>query len=95
MAKAAGEPILHAKALAWGGSIGIRISKAEARRLGIRPGQELDLKVMGTPRAIDFSKWQMLSDPGLQSTDLDPAIGEAYAADLDRSRVPPRGRDER
>lgn len=75
---------MHAKALAWGGSIGIRISKAEAKRLGIKAGQELDLKVLRARTAIDFSKWTVLSDPDLQSDDLDKAIGEAALHDIER-----------
>ena len=80
------DPILHVRALPWGGSIGLRISKAEARRLGIRAGQDLDLKVMKASKPIDFSKWPLLSDPDLQSDDLDRAIGEAALHDLERGQ---------
>lgn len=79
------EPILHAKALPWGGSIGIRISRAEADRLGIKPGQELDLKVLGPGKELDFSRLRTFRD-GIQTEGLDQAASEAAAHDLGKDR---------
>lgn len=40
----------------WGNGYGIRITKAEARKLGIRPGDLVDVEVRGEPQPNDVSK---------------------------------------
>ncbi len=79
------EAIIHAKALEWGGSIGIRISKAEATRLGIRPGQELNLKVLPAEHRMDLSHFHTFRD-GVGADEHDRFLGEARSRDIARSR---------
>jgi hypothetical protein len=40
----------------WGNGYGIRITKAEARKLGIRAGDVVDLEVRGAPQPNDVAK---------------------------------------
>lgn len=75
------DSILHGKALEWGGSIGIRISKAEAQRLGIRPGQEVDLKVLPATYRLDVSKFHTFRD-GRGADEHDRILGEARSKRL-------------
>lgn len=45
-----------AKILRWGNSFGIRLSKQEAQREGLAPGQEVDVEIRPRPvRKIDLS----------------------------------------
>ena len=75
------EAILHGKALAWGGSIGIRISKSEAERLGIRVGQELDLKVLPSTYRLDTSHFHTFHD-GIGADEHNRLHGEAVSKGL-------------
>lgn len=75
--------IVHAKALEWGGSIGIRISRKEAERLGIRPGQEIDLKILPADHRLDVSHFHTFSD-GRGARDHDRILGEARSRQLGR-----------
>ncbi len=80
------EFIVHGKALEWGGSIGIRITKAEAKRLGIRPGQELDLKLLPADYRLDISHLPTFRD-GRGADEHDRFIGEATSK---RLGLPPK-----
>lgn len=75
------ETILHGKALAWGGSIGIRVSRTEAARLGIHEGQELDLKVLPATHRLDVSHFHTFKDGGA-GMDHDRILGEARSSRL-------------
>lgn len=80
------DAIVHGKALEWGGSIGIRISRAEAVRLGIRVGQELDLKVLSPNHRLDLRHLPTFRD-GTGADEHDSLLGEARSADLGRGPV--------
>lgn len=41
----------------WGNGYGNRITKAEARTLGIRPGDVVDVEVRGEPTPNDVDAW--------------------------------------
>jgi len=75
-----GETIGRAKVLAWGGSIGLRISKAEAKRLGIKVGQDFAFKP-ARPATIDLSGLPTFRD-GQGSRDHDRILGEARSKSL-------------
>ena len=76
--------IVHAKVLAWGGSVGIRISKAEAERHGLRPGQEVDIQLLRPSQGFDISAFHFFHDRGDVSIDHDRYLGEARSHDVDR-----------
>lgn len=47
---------MHAKILEWGNSYGIRLSKADAREMGLSPGDEVVVEVKTKPdEKIDVS----------------------------------------
>lgn len=77
------EGIVHGKALEWGGSIGIRISRKEAKRLGIQPGQEIDLKILPADHRLDVSHFHTFSD-GRGASDHDRLLGQARSSRLGR-----------
>lgn len=53
---------MHAKILEWGNSYGIRLTKAEAERLGLRPGDEVIVEVKAKPdEKVDLSGVRTMS----------------------------------
>lgn len=52
---------LEAKILRWGSSVGVRIRKADAERLGLRPGQVLRFTVPEHDQPRDLSHWPKLA----------------------------------
>ena len=76
--------ILHGKALAWGGSIGIRISRAEAERLGIHVGQDVDLQVLPPTHRLDTSHFHTFRD-GRGADEHDRILGEARSKAIGRA----------
>lgn len=76
--------VVHAKVLPWGGSVGIRISRAEADRLGLKPGQEIEFKVISPgDQGVDLSRIRTFRD-GIQTAGLKLAAGDAASHDLER-----------
>lgn len=73
----------HVKALPWGGSVGFRFSKAEAERLGIRPGVEFDIDLRPAKTRIDLSHLRTFRD-GIQTEGLDRAYGDALDEEAKR-----------
>lgn len=58
--------IVYAKILKWGNSYGIRITKAQAKRLGLGPGDEVVVEVKARPdEEIDVSHLRSFSMGGL------------------------------
>jgi hypothetical protein len=82
----------HAKVLAWGGSIGLRISKAEAKRLGIKVGQEF-LFTPAKPAGIDWSKMPVIHD-GRGRLDHDKILGQALLEEAEQRRRQASREDE-
>lgn len=74
---------LHGRILRWGNSYGVRITKAEAERLGLHEGDDVDLLVQeahgDVPEIPTF-------DLGGLADDHDRLFGEAAARDLDEGR---------
>jgi hypothetical protein len=75
------EPTFHAKVLAWGGSIGLRMSKAEAKRLGLKVGQDFAFKP-AKPGKIDLSGLPTFNLGGRLVEEHDRILGEARSKDL-------------
>jgi hypothetical protein len=55
---------LHGRVLRWGNSLGLRISKADAERLGLHEGDEVDLLVPQEGKDV----------PELPAFDLGPGL---------------------
>lgn len=70
------------KLLRWGNSFGIRISKADAERLGV-PGTEIIVRAATTPGKVDLSHIRFLDLGGDLSTRHDE-----YLADTDDQEYP-------
>jgi hypothetical protein len=49
------EAIIKARILKWGNSYGFRIHKADMKRLGLRPGEEVLVRLERRSRTVDLS----------------------------------------
>jgi hypothetical protein len=71
------ETILKGRLLRWGNSLGIRISKRDARRLKLRPGSDVIVRIEGEPSEIDLSVLPTLRGRGTEGRDHDKLLGQA------------------
>ena len=55
--------VLKVKALRWGNSYGLRVTKADFERAGLQVGQELDVHVGGKPAKVDLSHLRVFTGP--------------------------------
>lgn len=67
-------PVIKAKLLKWGNSYGLRIAKADAERLGLQVGDEMEFS-MARPGKVDVSQIPVFHMGG---------IGAKHDAILDR-----------
>lgn len=70
------------KILRWGNGYGIRLTKAEAERLGATQRTEVDVEVRPTHRGIDISSLTFLDLGGDLRRRHDDLAGPAADADL-------------
>lgn len=49
------DTIIKARVLKWGNSYGLRIQKADAKRLGLRPGEETLIRLERKGGQVDLS----------------------------------------
>lgn len=77
-----GEILVHRKIVPWGNGYGIRLSKAELARLGLRPREEAEVLVRGERKGLDVSRIRTLHLGGNGSLRHDDIIGEGLHADL-------------
>lgn len=50
------------KLLAWGNGFGIRVTKADAERLGLHAGQEIDVHIAPASDEVDLSHLAFFDD---------------------------------
>ena len=62
--------ILNVKALRWGNSYALRITKRDFERLGLHEGQTVGVELVPEGRRIDVGHFTF-SDPGFDSMDHD------------------------
>ena len=73
--------MLRAKLLKWGNSYGVRISKSDVDRLGVRVGDELDVEVLPKRTRVDLSFLRTFRDGGA-GADHDRILDDAAEEDL-------------
>ncbi|MEK6985037.1 MAG: hypothetical protein AABX89_01470 [Candidatus Thermoplasmatota archaeon] len=76
-----GEIQIHRRIVAWGNGYGIRLTKGELERLGLRPRDEAEVIVRGERKGIDFSRLRFLHLSGDAGARHDDIIGEGLDAD--------------
>lgn len=76
-----GRVMLRAKLLRWGNSYGVRISKADVERLGVHPGDELDVEVLPKRGKVDLSFLGTFRDGGA-GAEHDRLLDESLDEDL-------------
>lgn len=72
---------MHAKLLRWGNSYGLRLSKSEVERAGLKPGQEVTVRLDSGDR-VDLGHLRTFSD-GAGGPDHDRIL---YGAPSDVAR---------
>lgn len=73
--------MLRARLLKWGNSFGVRISKADVERLGVRVGDDLDVEVLPKRGKVDLSFLRTFHDGGV-GADHDRILDETSDEDL-------------
>lgn len=76
-----GEIQVNRRILAWGNGYGIRLTKADLERLGLRPHDEAEVVVRGERKGLDLAKVQFLRLGG-GSKHHDEIIGAGLDEDL-------------
>jgi hypothetical protein len=79
-----GESIVRGRLLRWGNSVGVRISKRDARRLNLRVGEEVTVRITSEPGEIDLSVLPVFRGGGGAGADHDRILGEARKKELRR-----------
>ncbi len=76
------EILVHRKIVPWGNGFGIRLTKAELARLGLRPRDEAEVIVRGERKGVDLSHIHFINLGPNASERHDEIIGEGMEADF-------------
>ena len=69
--------VLKGRVLRWGNSVGVRITKRDARRLDLREGSDVTLRIETKPSKVDLSALPTFRGDGTEGRDHDKILGEA------------------
>jgi len=73
------EAVIKGRLLRWGNSVGVRIAKRDARRLKLREGADVTVRIESEPSAIDLSVLPTVHGEGTEGRDHDKILGSARA----------------
>ncbi len=76
------EAIVKGRLLRWGNSMGVRIAKRDARRLHLREGADVLVRIEGKPGVVDLSVLPTVHGKGTEGRDHDKILGAARAKGL-------------
>lgn len=79
-----GEAIVKGRLLKWGNSMGVRIPKSDARRLNLREGADVTVRIESSPSAVDLTDVPVLHGSGREARDHDKILGQARRRELSR-----------
>lgn len=71
------EAIVKGKLLRWGNSVGVRIAKRDARRLKLREGSDVTVRIEATAGRIDLSVLPIVHGSGTEGAKHDEILGKA------------------
>lgn len=71
------EAVVKGRLLRWGNSVGVRISKRDARRLRLREGADITLRIESEPSLVDLTVLPTLHGRGTEGRDHDKILGAA------------------
>ncbi len=77
------EAIVKGRLLRWGNSLGVRISKRDARRLRLREGSPVTVRLESEPSAVDLSVLPTFHGEGNEGQDHDKILGAARRKELE------------
>ncbi|HEX2066768.1 MAG TPA: hypothetical protein VHI93_08150 [Candidatus Thermoplasmatota archaeon] len=75
-----GEILVHRRIVHWGNGFGIRLTKGDLERLGLRPRDEAEVLIRGQPKGVDLGNLPTLHLGGDASLRHDDIIGEGLDA---------------
>jgi hypothetical protein len=78
------EAVIKGRLLRWGNSIGVRISMRDARRLRLRQGADVVLRIESEPSPVDISGLPTAHGKGTEGRDHDKILGAARRKELAR-----------
>jgi len=76
------EAIVKGRLLRWGNSVGVRISMRDARRLRLREGSDVTVKIESEPGKIDLSVLPTVHGRGTEGRSHDKILGAARKREL-------------
>lgn len=76
------EAIVKGRLLRWGNSLGVRISMRDARRLRLRHGADITIRIESEPGPIDLSVLPTVHGRGTEGRDHDKILGAARRKEL-------------
>lgn len=77
------EAVIKGRLLRWGNSVGVRISRRDARRLRLREGSDVTVRIQSEPSKVDLSVLPILHGKGTEGRDHDKVLGAARSRDVD------------
>ncbi len=78
------EAIVKGRLLRWGNSLGVRISKHDARRLRLQVGAEITVTISSDPGKVDLSGLPTFRGDGREAREHDRILAEARTKELRR-----------
>lgn len=81
---AVAEAVVKGRLLRWGNSLGVRIAKRDARRLKLREGSDVTVRIESEPSAIDLSVLPTVRGTGTEGRDHDKRLGSARAKEIEK-----------
>jgi hypothetical protein len=71
------EAVVKGRLLRWGNSVGVRISKRDVRRLRLREGADVTVRIESEPSPVDLSMLPVIHGTGSEGRDHDKILGAA------------------
>lgn len=76
------EAVVKGRLLRWGNSVGVRISRRDARRLRLREGSDVTVRIQSEPSKVDLSVLPVFHGKGAEAVDHDKILGAARSKDV-------------
>jgi len=76
------EAVVKGRLLRWGNSVGVRISKRDARRLRLREGADVTVRIESEPGEVDLSGLPTIHGKGHEGRTHDEILGAARKKEL-------------
>lgn len=77
------EAVVKGRLLRWGNSVGVRISRRDVRRLRLREGSDVTLRIESKPSDVDLGPLPVFHGKGTEGKHHDQILGRGRSQDVD------------